>query len=111
MREPYDWDSYAETFFPTAQELVRRATEAEKGGEKEKASELYLYENVNMNMIRQAVIDSRQESIRCISHLSLPEPTILEAEVCLDDGEGGLSERPGVRKRSKLLFLADHLAD
>lgn len=42
MREPYDWDAYAETFFPTAQELVRRAGEAEKAGENEKASELYL---------------------------------------------------------------------
>jgi hypothetical protein len=46
MREPYDWDAYAETFFPTAQELVRRASEAEKTGEREKASELYLYEDV-----------------------------------------------------------------
>lgn len=45
MQEPYDWDAYAETFFPTAQELVRRASEAEKAGEKEKASELYLYGN------------------------------------------------------------------
>ena len=43
MREPYYWDAYAETFFPTAQELVRRASEAEKAGEKEKASELYMY--------------------------------------------------------------------
>jgi hypothetical protein len=48
MREPYDWDAYAETFFPTAQELVRRATEAEKASERAKASELYLYENVKM---------------------------------------------------------------
>jgi hypothetical protein len=46
VHEPYDWDSYAETFFPTAQELVRRAALAEEAGEKEKASELYLYENV-----------------------------------------------------------------
>ncbi len=46
MREPYDWDAYAQTFFPTAQELVRRAEEAEQAGEKEKASELYLYEKV-----------------------------------------------------------------
>lgn len=45
MHEPYDWDAYAQTFFPTAQELVRRASEAEKAGEKEKASELYLYGN------------------------------------------------------------------
>ena len=42
MREPYDWDAYAETFFPKAEELVERAREAEKAGEKDKASELYL---------------------------------------------------------------------
>jgi hypothetical protein len=48
MREPYNWDAYAETFFPTAQELVRRATDAEESGEKEKASELYLYEDVEL---------------------------------------------------------------
>jgi hypothetical protein len=44
MREPYDWDAYAETFFPQAEKLVQRAEEAENAGEKEKASELYLYE-------------------------------------------------------------------
>jgi hypothetical protein len=49
MREPYDWDAYAETFFPTAQELVRRASEAEEAGEKERASELYLYQNGEMH--------------------------------------------------------------
>lgn len=42
MREPYDWDAYAESFFPTAQELVRRASEAEESGDKDRASELYL---------------------------------------------------------------------
>lgn len=43
MREPYDWDAYAEAFFPKGEELVSRAEEAEKAGEREKASELYLY--------------------------------------------------------------------
>jgi hypothetical protein len=49
MREPYDWDAYAETFFPTAEELVRRATEADKAGERERASELYLYESMALS--------------------------------------------------------------
>jgi len=43
MKEPYDWDAYAETFFPQAEKLVNEAKNAEAAGEKEKASELYLY--------------------------------------------------------------------
>jgi hypothetical protein len=43
MKEPYDWDEYAQCFFPKAEELAQRASEAEKAGEKEKASELYLF--------------------------------------------------------------------
>jgi hypothetical protein len=42
MKEPWDWDEYAQCFFPKAEELARRAGEAEQAGEKEKASELYL---------------------------------------------------------------------
>lgn len=42
MREPYDWDEYAQTFFPQAEKLVGIAAEAERNGEKEKASEYYL---------------------------------------------------------------------
>ena len=42
MKEPWDWDEYAQCFFPKAEELARRASEAEQAGEKEKATELYL---------------------------------------------------------------------
>ncbi|KAK3314225.1 yellowish-green 1-like protein [Apodospora peruviana] len=42
LKEPYNWDEYAEMFFPTAQELFRIAKDAETAGEKEKASEYYL---------------------------------------------------------------------
>lgn len=42
LKEPYDWDEYAEMFFPKAQELSEIAASAEKAGEKEKASEYYL---------------------------------------------------------------------
>ncbi|KAF2083758.1 alpha/beta-hydrolase [Saccharata proteae CBS 121410] len=41
MREPYDWDAYAEVFRPQAEHLTSIAEEAEKAGEKEKASEYY----------------------------------------------------------------------
>jgi hypothetical protein len=43
MKEPYDWDEYAQCFFPKAEELAQRASEAEKAGEKDKATELYLF--------------------------------------------------------------------
>lgn len=42
MREPYDWDAYAEAFRPQAEALTRIAEEAEAAGEKERASEFYL---------------------------------------------------------------------
>jgi hypothetical protein len=42
MKEPWDWDEYAQCFVPKAEELAQRASEAEQAGEKEKASELYL---------------------------------------------------------------------
>ena len=42
MKEPYDWDAYAQAFFPKAEELAARASEAEQAGEKEKACELYV---------------------------------------------------------------------
>jgi hypothetical protein len=42
LKEPYDWDEYAPMYFPKAEELAKIAEEAEKAGEKEKASEYYL---------------------------------------------------------------------
>lgn len=42
IKEPYDWDAYASTFFPQAESLAAIAKDAEANGEKEKASEYYL---------------------------------------------------------------------
>ncbi|KAK3690415.1 yellowish-green 1-like protein [Podospora appendiculata] len=42
LKEPYNWDEYAEMFFPKAEELSRIAEQAEQAGEREKASEYYL---------------------------------------------------------------------
>lgn len=42
MKEPYDWDEYAQMYFPKAEELCKIAQEAESAGEIEKASEYYL---------------------------------------------------------------------
>lgn len=42
MKEPYNWDEYAKIYFPQAEKLAGIAEEAERKGEKEKASEYYL---------------------------------------------------------------------
>lgn len=42
MREPYNWDEYAQIYFPQAEQLANIAKDAEKRGEEEKASEYYL---------------------------------------------------------------------
>ncbi|RMD40729.1 hypothetical protein DV735_g4407, partial [Chaetothyriales sp. CBS 134920] len=42
LKEPYNWDELAQKFFPKAEELAQIATEAEKAGEKDKASQYYL---------------------------------------------------------------------
>ncbi|KAK0724290.1 yellowish-green 1-like protein [Lasiosphaeris hirsuta] len=42
LKEPYDWDEYAASFFPKAEELAAIAAAAEAAGETEKASEYYL---------------------------------------------------------------------
>lgn len=43
LRRPYDWDEYAQCFFPGAEALVGRAQVAEREGNREKAAELYLW--------------------------------------------------------------------
>ena len=43
QKPPYDWDKYAQAFFPKAEELAAEAEKAEQEGNTEKASELYLY--------------------------------------------------------------------
>lgn len=42
LKEPYNWDEYAETFLPKGKELKEKAEAAEKEGDKEKASEYYM---------------------------------------------------------------------
>lgn len=42
MKEPYDWDKYAEVFFPKIEELEKKAKDAESAGEMEKAADYYL---------------------------------------------------------------------
>ena len=41
-KRPYDWDDYAQQYFPKAEELISEAEKAEKEGNQDKASEFYL---------------------------------------------------------------------
>ncbi|KIV98612.1 hypothetical protein, variant [Verruconis gallopava] len=41
LKEPYDWDSYPDNFFPKAEELEKKALEAETEGDLERAAEYY----------------------------------------------------------------------
>ncbi|KAH5328056.1 hypothetical protein HBI11_001570 [Parastagonospora nodorum] len=80
VKEPYDWDEYARTFFPTAEKLKKVAEQAEKEGNVEKASEYYL----------------RSSAVYRISRFPAPRSNVqkeawtLGKEVCLK----GLSLRP-----------------
>jgi hypothetical protein len=47
LKEPYDWDEYAQMFFPKAEELAAIAEAAEKDGQRERASEYYLFVNLS----------------------------------------------------------------
>ena len=62
MKEPYDWDAYAETFFPQAEKLVNEAKNAEAAGQKEKASELYLYGVRPMSVHRSMESDTKGQA-------------------------------------------------
>jgi hypothetical protein len=42
QKEPYDWDKYAQAFFPKAEELLAQAEKAEQERDLVKASEYYL---------------------------------------------------------------------
>lgn len=43
LKEPYDWEEFAESFFPKARELASIAADAQTQGENDKASEYFLY--------------------------------------------------------------------
>lgn len=60
-KEPYDWDAYAQVYFPKAEELVKRAEEAEKDGNREKASELYMRASAVYRISRFPAPRSKQQ--------------------------------------------------
>ncbi|KAF2102006.1 alpha/beta-hydrolase [Rhizodiscina lignyota] len=52
MKEPYDWDKYAEVFFPKAKDLQSKAEEAEKIGDTAQAVEYYMRASAVYRMSR-----------------------------------------------------------
>ncbi|KAK6075442.1 pigment biosynthesis protein ayg1 [Seiridium cupressi] len=61
LKEPYDWDEYAECFFPKAEDLIERAMVAEQHGNREEASELYLRGSALYRIARFPIPRSKQQ--------------------------------------------------
>jgi len=61
VKEPYDWNTYPDFFFPKAEELENKAIEAEKAGELEKAEEYYLRSSVVYRIARFPAIRSERQ--------------------------------------------------
>ena len=74
FKEPYNWDEYAQVFFPKAEELVSQAEEAEREGNKERASELYLYVALSSDHEISKLIC--QASLCGLPYFSIPSPKI-----------------------------------
>ena len=75
-------------YFPKAEELTKIAEEAEKAGEKEKASEYYLYVQVFLRLPMNA--EHIQSSIGRLSNSSIPNAPIRKTEVCLESWKRGI---------------------
>jgi hypothetical protein len=89
MKEPYNLDEYSQMWFPKAEELAQIAAEAEKAGEKEKASEYYLYA-CTIYALPHTSLTSSQTKLGCLSFFPIPCATIREAKVRLEDEQGNL---------------------
>ena len=91
LKEPYDWDEYAPMYFPKAEELTKIAEEAEKNGEKEKASEYYLYGYASYHEFRGT--DSHKPSLSTLQDIPLSYTSIRQAEIRMEGGKRGLLQR------------------
>ena len=84
LKEPYDWDEYAQMYFPKAEELSKIAEEAENAGEKEKASEYYLYGNFHSDRIKSNLEQPQRSRL---SYRSFSRTSIREAKVRVASGD------------------------
>ncbi|KXX79883.1 hypothetical protein MMYC01_203766 [Madurella mycetomatis] len=63
LKEPYDWDEYAQMFFPKAEELARVAEDAAAAGEMEKACEYYLRSSAIYRIARFPIPRSEKQRL------------------------------------------------
>lgn len=100
LREPYNWDTYAQSHFPQAEKLASIAAEAEAAGELEKASEYYLRSSAIYRISRFPAPRSEQQKLawdlgkkNAIRGLGLRPNPVREVEVPHIhgvEGEGGV---------------------
>jgi hypothetical protein len=88
FKEPYNWDEYAQVYFPQAEHLKSIAEQAEAAGEKEKASEYYLRASAVYRISRFPAPRSQvqREAWRlgkaaCIKGLGMREHPVHEVEI------------------------------
>ncbi|OSS49025.1 hypothetical protein B5807_05655 [Epicoccum nigrum] len=88
FKEPYNWDEYAQVYFPQAEHLKSIAEQAEAAGEKEKASEYFLRASAVYRISRFPAPRSQvqREAWRlgkqaCIKGLGMREHPVHEVEV------------------------------
>lgn len=75
QKEPYDWDAYARAFQPKAEELLQRAGLAQKQGNSDEASELYLSVLISCPS-PVANTNGGQACISRLSYLPVPLPSL-----------------------------------
>lgn len=75
-------------YFPKAEELANIAVEAEKAGEKEKASEYYL--SVHFLLLKRNIADALQAKLSSLSYLTVPNASVRTATICLGEGQGSV---------------------
>jgi hypothetical protein len=85
MREPYDWDAYAESFFPKAEELEGKAKKSQAEGDNEGASEFFLYVNQGLAHMRFQALTYRKPSFCGLPDFKISSPSLHETEIRLGE--------------------------
>jgi Esterase FrsA-like len=85
LREPYDFDQWAETFFPTAEKLILTAEKAEEAGDSEAASAYYMRASAVYRIARFPIpstpkqkLSWEKNKVAALKGLTLMEPPVKE---------------------------------
>jgi pimeloyl-ACP methyl ester carboxylesterase len=108
QKPPYNWDNYAQAFFPKAEELVAEAEKAEKEGNQEKASELYLYVTLIqlLSRISGLTITRRASSLYTISRF--PAPRSEKQRHAWEEGKKASKKGMALRERPTQEVIIPH---